>query len=241
MRRLSEHEAMEHGAFLEHASPEDRLAWAVDTWGERLLFTSSFGATSAVLLHMWSRVAGDLPVVFIDTGFLFEETNRYKDELASLLGLRVKTVRPELDKDAFLAEWGSEIYLENPDFCCNQNRVEPLRPLVADADAWISGLRRDQGPSRADTPILLRGDDGVTKVHPLATMTSAEVSSYMSEHALPKHPLRARGYASIGCAPCTRPTREGADNREGRWSWTPKTECGLHTNLVRPAASLVRR
>jgi phosphoadenosine phosphosulfate reductase len=233
MRRLTEDEARSHDARLEHSSPEDRLAWAVESWGERLLFTSSFGTGSGVLLHMWSRIAKHLPVVFIDTGFLFEETHRYKDELAKLLGLNVQILRPALGNEAFLAEWGAEIYRENPDFCCNQNRVEPLRPVLAEADAWISGLRRDQGKSRATTPILLRGDDGVTKVHPLATMTGAESAAYMDRHGIPEHPLRARGFASIGCAPCTRATRPGEDERAGRWEWTQKTECGLHTNLVR--------
>jgi phosphoadenosine phosphosulfate reductase len=233
MRRLSDEEARLHDARLEPASPEARLAWAVETWGERLLFTSSFGAGSGVLLHMWSKVATHLPVVFIDTGFLFDETHQYKDDLAKRLGLTVRTVRPALAKDAFLAEWGAAIYRENPDFCCNQNRVEPLRPLLTEVDAWISGLRRDQGAARARRPILLRGGDGVTKVHPLATMSGAEAAAYMARHDIPEHPLRAQGFASIGCAPCTRATRPGEEERAGRWAWTAKTECGLHTNLVR--------
>jgi phosphoadenosine phosphosulfate reductase len=223
---------------LEGAAPEERLAWAAQTFGKRLLLTSSFGAGSGVLLHMWSKIAPQLPVVFLDTGFLFEETLRYEDELASRFGLTVRVVRPALDRDSFLREWGAEIYRENPDFCCRKNKVEPLAPLKADADAWVSGLRRDQGASRADTPILLRENDGVIKIHPLATMTGAEARAYIERHGIPEHPLRARGFASIGCAPCTRAIKPGEDERAGRWAWTAKTECGLHTlPLVRAKPS----
>jgi phosphoadenosine phosphosulfate reductase len=234
MRRMSEEQTRESAERLEGMSPEERLAWAVETWGERLLFTSSFGAGSGVLLHLWSVVARHLPVVFIDTGFLFEETHRYKDDLAARFGLEVRVVRPALAKDAFLAEWGAEIYRENPDFCCNHNKVEPLRPLLAEADAWVSGLRRDQGAARTSTPILLRGDDGLVKVHPLATMTAADSAAYLQNNGIPEHPLRPRGFRSIGCAPCTRATLPGEDERAGRWAFCAKTECGLHTSLVRP-------
>jgi phosphoadenosine phosphosulfate reductase len=237
MRRLTEAEVLRENARLEDKTPEERLAFAVETFGDRLLFTSSFGAGSGVLLHLWSRVAPGLPVVFLDTGFLFSETHLYKDRLAKLLSLTVKVVRPHVAKDAFLREHGDDIYRTNADFCCQTNKVDPLKPLLAFADGWVSGLRRDQGPSRADTPILLLGEDGIVKVHPLATMTAAEAAAYMETHEIPDHPLRAEGYASIGCAPCTRAVRPGEDERAGRWSGTTKTECGLHTRLVRPKAA----
>ena len=230
MRRLN---FAEENARLEGKTPQERLAFAVESCGDALLFTSSFGAGSGVLLHMWSEVAPHLPVVFLDTGFLFGETLVYKDTLAALLGLRVQVVTPALAREQFLAEYGAEIYRENPDFCCHQNKVEPLRPLLAGARAWVSGLRRDQGASRKDTPILLEGDDGGVKVHPLATMTAREAAAYMTEHGIPEHPLRGQGYASIGCAPCTRAVGAGDDERAGRWAWSGKTECGLHTPLVR--------
>ncbi len=233
MRRLTAADITLHNPRLEAQTPEQRLAFAVETFGDRLLFTSSFGAGSGVLLHLWSRVAPHLPVVFLDTGFLFEETLLYRDALAKLLGLSVEIVRPSVSKEAFLFEWGQDIYRTNPDFCCANNKVEPLRPRLAEADGWISGLRRDQSATRADTPILLLGEDGVCKVHPLATLTAKEAAEYLETHGIPEHPLREQGYASIGCAPCTRPIGPGEDERAGRWAGTSKTECGLHTSLVR--------
>lgn len=214
---------------LERASPRDRLAWAVDRWGRELLFTSSFGAGSGVLLHLWSLVARDLPVVFIDTGFLFEETHRYKDDLAARFGLRVEVVKPEHTRDAFLREYGGDVYRRDPDFCCGQNKVVPLQPRERAAKAWVSGLRRDQSRERANVPIVLEQEGGPTKVHPIATMTLKDVEAYMREHGIPEHPLRDEGYLSIGCEPCTRAVRPGEGERAGRWAWSNKSECGLHT------------
>jgi phosphoadenosine phosphosulfate reductase len=219
-------------ARLELASPRERLARALELFGDALLFTSSFGAGSGVLLHLWSEVAKGRPVVFLDTGFLFPETLAYRERLAEQLGLSIEVVRPSLAREAFLKEYGRNVYEADPDFCCAQNKVEPLRPHLARARGWVSGLRRDQGPSRAATPILLATEDGPIKVHPLATMTAAEAKAYLVEHDVPEHPLVARRYLSIGCAPCTQPVEEGGDERAGRWAGKGKTECGLHTALT---------
>ena len=223
-------------ARLELLSPEERLAVAVETYGDGLLFTSSFGAGSAVLLHLWSRVAKHLPVVFLDTGFLFDETLAYKDLLAGKLGLTVKTLTPEQPRDEFIVEFGADIQLTNPDLCCARNKVAPLAPVLKNAAAWVSGLRRDQSSTRKKTPILLptTGEDGnrYVKVHPLATMTAADVAEYMQLHDLPEHPLRAKRYLSIGCWPCTSPVADGEDERAGRWAGRGKTECGLHSRAL---------
>jgi phosphoadenosine phosphosulfate reductase len=216
---------------LETATPEERLAFAVQVFGERLLFTSSFGAGSGVLLHLWSRVAPHLPVVFIDTGFLFDETLAYRDQLARDLGLRIEIARPAVPRDDFLWEHGADIMARDPDFCCAHNKVDPLKPYTARALGWVSGLRRDQGRTREHLPILLPTEGGPVKVHPLATMTSEEARAYMETHAIPEHPLKAKRYLSIGCYPCTQPVPEGADERDGRWAGRGKTECGLHTFL----------
>jgi phosphoadenosine phosphosulfate reductase len=219
----------EANARLETLSPEERLAFAVERFGKGLLFTSSFGAGSAVMLHLWSRVARHLPVVFLDTGFLFAETLAYRDEMAARLGLTVETVMPTVRRAEFLAQHGEDIMQRDSDFCCNHNKVEPLAPFKANAKAWVSGLRRDQGRSREGTPVLLPDPDGVLKVHPLVTMTAADVEQYMRDHELPEHPLKAKRYLSIGCAPCTRPVEDGEDERAGRWAGSAKTECGLHS------------
>lgn len=218
----------EESAALEGKSPRDILAWAVSRFAGKLLFTSSFGAGSGVLLHLWSEVARELPVVFLDTGFLFEETLAYRDRLAEQLGLKVEVVRPAVGREEFLRENGATIYEFNPDFCCQHNKVDPLKPYLARAEAWVSGLRRDQSAARADTPILKPSAEGPLKVHPLVAMTLAEQREYLEKHGIPEHPLVARRYLSIGCAPCTRAVAEGEDERAGRWAGKGKTECGIH-------------
>ncbi len=214
---------------LEAMTPRERLAWALETYGDALLFTSSFGAGSSVLLHLWSELARARPVVFLDTGFLFPETLAYKDELAKHLGLRVEVVRPTISASDFTLAHGDDIQRRNADFCCKKNKVEPLEPYERAAKAWVSGLRRDQGPSRKDLPIVLTPKDGgPIKIHPLATMTRDDVRAYARAHDLPEHPLIARRYLSIGCAPCTSPAADDGDERAGRWAFSEKTECGLH-------------
>ncbi|MBX3222592.1 MAG: phosphoadenylyl-sulfate reductase [Labilithrix sp.] len=214
-------------ARLERATPAERLAFAVERFGDDLLFTSSFGAQSGVLLHLWSEVARGLPVVFIDTGFLFAETLAYRDALADKLGLTVRVLRPEIPNAEFVARWGDDVQARDPDFCCGLNKVLPLAPLRDAARAWVSGLRRDQSRAREGVGILER-DGHLVRVHPLATLTKADVARYLADHGIPEHPLVARRYLSIGCAPCTRAVADGEDERAGRWAWSNKTECGLH-------------
>jgi phosphoadenosine phosphosulfate reductase len=230
-------------ASLEAATPAARLEAALALFGDGLVFTSSFGAGSAVLLHLWSRVANGRPVVFIDTGFLFPETHAYKNAMMRILDLEVEVVRPRVPREAFLAEWGDDVYERHPDFCCHENKVQPVEPVLEGARGWVSGLRRDQGPTRAKTPIFAWQDDGPVMVHPIATMTADDARAYMAEHALPEHPLAAHGFRSIGCAPCTRATTVGEDERAGRWAWSTKKECGLHARgeVIVPVNRVRRR
>jgi phosphoadenosine phosphosulfate reductase len=224
-------------ARFESATPAARLQYAVEAFGKDLLFTSSFGSQSIVLLHLWSRVAKDLPVIFIDTGFLFPETIRYKDEIRERLGLTITTLRPDIENQEFVARYGTDIQARDADFCCSVNKVAPLASLRAAAKGWVSGLRRDQSKSRADVAIFEREEENtntntstrVVRVHPLATLTRGEITDYITAHDLPEHPLVKRRYLSIGCAPCTRTVDDGdLDERAGRWAWSQKTECGLH-------------
>ena len=212
---------------LETATPRERLAFAVDHFGDDLLFTSSFGAQSAVLLHLWSEVARTRPVIFLDTGFHFDETLRYRDHIALRLGLTIEIVGPTQDTASFIAEHGADIQARDPDFCCGKNKVEPLAGHRARAKGWVSGLRRDQASTRANLRVLER-DGHLVRVHPLVTTTAAEVREYLRTRDLPEHPLVLRRYLSIGCAPCTRPITDGEDERAGRWAFSGKTECGLH-------------
>jgi phosphoadenosine phosphosulfate reductase len=230
VRRVSQATELAHeNARLESATPEERLAFAVEHFGEDLLFTSSFGAQAGVLLHLWSVVAKHLPVVFIDTGFLFPETLRHRDDLVTRLGLTLRIVRPDIAHDAFVARYGDAIQRNDPDFCCGVNKVAPIAPLRESARAWVSGLRRDQSKTRANVGILEQ-DGHLVRVHPIADLGKADVAAYLARHDIPEHPLVARRYLSIGCAPCTRAVAEGEDERAGRWAWSNKTECGLHAS-----------
>jgi phosphoadenosine phosphosulfate reductase len=216
---------------LEGEHPREILRFALQTFGDELLFTSAFGPDAGVLLHLWSQLAPERPVTFIDTGFLFQETLDYQRQLIELLKLNVVTLRPTIGREAFLAKHGENIYEVNSEFCCAQNRIEPIQRVVRGAKAWVSGLRRDQGGARSQTPILLATEDGPVKVHPLANFNAKLMYKYLQEHNIPEHPLAAQGYTSVGCAPCTRPPIEGEGERSGRWAGTSKTECGLHTFL----------
>lgn len=206
----------------------------MERFAPKAVLTCSFGGGGIVLAHMLSRRRPDVPVLFLDTGYHFEETLRFKDEFARRFGLRVITQRPGLTVDEQDAQYGPQLYRRDPDLCCYMRKVEPMAAALRSLDAacWIAALRRDQSPTRRDVAIVEqhRMDDGrtVAKVHPLANWTRQDVWSYIREHDLPYHPLLDDGYTSIGCAPCTVPATS-ADERSGRWAGTNKTECGLHT------------
>lgn len=203
------------------------IEFAVETFQQRIALTSSFGAESAVLLHLVSRAAPRMPVLFLDTGKLFAETIAYRDALVQRLGLTaVRIVSPnplslrEDDPSGYL--WSVD-----PDRCCEVRKVEPLSQVLAEFSAWITGRKRFQGVSRSDLPIFER-DGSHTKINPLANWSEADIDNYLVEHNLPRHPLVAHGYRSIGCTHCTSPTAPGEDARAGRWRDKGKTECGIH-------------
>jgi phosphoadenosine phosphosulfate reductase len=194
----------------------------------RIALVSSFGADSAVLLHMAAAIDKSVPVIFIDTRVLFEETLVYRDKLISHLGLtNVATVFPRPD---LLAREDPENFLwaANPDRCCEIRKVLPLAGALDGYDAWISGRKRFQSASR-NSLALFESEGGRIKINPLAHWTARSVLSYLEAHGLPRHPLVAKGYPSIGCIPCTSPVNPGEDPRAGRWRGREKVECGLHT------------
>lgn len=214
---------------------EDKPAAAILSWAAgvvpRFAVTSSFGAESAVLLHMVSAVAPDLPVLFLDTGLHFAETLEYRQHLARRLGLAVVDVEPELSVEAQAQRYGPALSARDPDTCCALRKTAPLRRALAAFDGWATGVRRCQTPERAHTPVVeAREHDGrwLVKVAPLAAWSDDDVAAYVAAHGLPEHPLVAEGYPSIGCAPCTAPVAEGEDPRAGRWAEQGKVECGIH-------------
>jgi len=191
----------------------------------RTALVSSFGAEAAVLLHMVAQIAPDTPVLFIDTRLLFEETLRYQQELSAKLGLSdVRTLRSDAAK---LTENdpGATLHQIDPDGCCALRKTIPLQSALNEFDAWISGRKRFQGGARSDLNLVeIEPHSSRIKLNPLANWTSDDIRSYARAHDLPPHPLVARGYGSIGCAPCTVP----AEGRQGRWRGQDKTECGIH-------------
>jgi phosphoadenosine phosphosulfate reductase len=182
---------------------------------------------------MLQEIRNDLPVLFLNTGFHFPETLAFRDEIVERWGLNLVDIRGEHGSVEGQAKiHGPELYKRDPNLCCQINKVEPLQKALADYDGWISGLRRDQSPLRADTPVveaqLLPSGDEVLKIHPLAHWTRAHVDEYIARHEIPTHPLLEKGFASIGCWPCTRAIKAGEDERAGRWDGSTKTECGIH-------------
>ena len=193
----------------------------------RIAAVSSFGAESAVLLHMVAQVDVDVPVVFTNTQKMFGETLAYRDELAEKLGftdLRVFRPDPRLlaIKDKTGLRWSYD-----PDGCCDLRKVEPLRRALAPFDSWISGRKGFQSGTRTALP-RFEEDEGRLKINPLADWDKAKLDAYFAEHDLPRHPLEAQGYLSIGCAPCTTKVAPGEDPRAGRWRSFDKVECGIH-------------
>ena len=192
-----------------------------------LALVSSFGAESAVLLHMVAEIDKAVPLIFINTQKIFGETLAYRDELAERLGFTdMRVYRPEpyllAQKDATSLRWSYD-----PDGCCDLRKVEPLRRALGPFDAWISGRKCFQGRTRKALP-RFEEDEGRLKINPLADWDKPRVDAYFAEHKLPRHPLEAQGYPSIGCAPCTSQVRNGEDPRAGRWRGWDKTECGIH-------------
>lgn len=206
------------------ASPEEVLEWAIRSFPERAGLTCSFSGQGVVLAHMIARIDRRVPVIFLDTGFLFPETYAFKDAFVKQYDLNLVEYHPLTDPGA--------LYETDPDRCCAIRKVEPMQRAVAGLDAWITSLRRDQSATRSDVELLEYHEAdgrGLVKVLPLAHWGRKEVWTYILEQGVPYHPLLDQGYSSIGCWPCTRPTKPGEDERAGRWSGSAKTECGLHT------------
>lgn len=194
---------------------------------ERLAVVSSFGTESAALLKVAADVDAAIPVIFLDTGWLFRETLEYRDTLTRQFGLRdVRTITPREDllnaRDA-----NGELWTSNPDACCDLRKVEPLARALSPFDGWLNGRKRFQGGDRAQIPVV-EFDDGRLKFNPLANVTPATLAQLYADAKLPPHPLLAQGFASVGCMPCTTRTRPGEDPRAGRWRDRGKTECGIH-------------
>lgn len=217
---------------LRDASPAEIIAAAVKTVGrDGLALVSSFGTESATLLKVMADVDPAIPVIFLDTGWLFEETLAYRDTLIGKLGLKdVRSIRPDA---ATLAnsDPDRDLWFSDPDACCRIRKVEPLAQALKPFSAWLNGRKRFQGNARADIPVV--EDDGARlKFNPFANVSREEIEAIFQRADLPRHPLAASGFQSVGCMPCTSRTADGEDARAGRWRGRAKTECGIHTMKV---------
>jgi phosphoadenosine phosphosulfate reductase len=214
---------------LRNASPADVIAAALQAVGrEHLAVVSSFGTESAALLKVTADVDPAIPVIFLDTGWLFEETLAYRDRLIATLGLRdVRSIKP-LEETLSRQDPDRELWFSDPDSCCRIRKVEPLARALAPFSAWINGRKRFQGGLRASIPVVEA--DGIRlKFNPFANVSREEITAIYAAANLPPHPLAASGYLSVGCMPCTSRSSADEDTRAGRWRGRPKTECGIHT------------
>jgi phosphoadenosine phosphosulfate reductase len=216
-------------AELEALPAEEIVRWAAAEFGDRLCLTCSWQKQSSVLVHMIRGELGlEFDVVELDTHLFFRESYDTRDRLVERYGLRL--IRPELMTVAEQhAKEGPNLWESDPDRCCHVRKVEPLIEALEPYDAWISGIRREQSPSRAGTRKVERSQRyGVWKIHPLADWDDKRVWSYIMANEIPYNPLHDAGYRSIGCMPCTRPTAPDEEERAGRWAGSDKLECGIH-------------
>jgi phosphoadenosine phosphosulfate reductase len=214
---------------LRDATPAEVIAAALRTVGrERLALVSSFGTESAALLKVMADVDPAIPVIFLDTGWLFEETLAYRDTLISVLGLRdVRSIKPS-EQTLKREDQNRDLWFTDPDACCRIRKVEPLARALSPFTAWINGRKRFQGGLRADIAVVEQ--DGVKlKFNPFANVSRQEIQGIYKRANLPPHPLMASGFMSVGCMPCSSRTSAGEDARAGRWRGRAKTECGIHT------------
>lgn len=212
-------ELAELNAEFEQLPASKVIQWAVDSFGPHLALAASM--TDAVLIDLAVTVAPAVEVVFIDTGYHFPETLATVEAVRRRYGLnlRIMTVAPH----------DEELWKVDPENCCSAVKVGQLDRALAGKAGWMSGLRRDEAPTRAAAPIVAHDLRGLVKVNPLATWTEADVADYIATHDVPVNPLIEQGYPSIGCMPCTQKVAEGDDARSGRWAGRGKTECGLHS------------
>jgi phosphoadenosine phosphosulfate reductase len=203
------------------------LRWAGMTFGDDFAVTSSMA--DGLLAHLASEAVPGVQVVFLDTGYHFAETLGTRDWIAAQLPVTIVTVEPPRTVAEQDARYGPRLYERDPDLCCDLRKVRPLADALSGYTAWASGVRREESAARKDTKLVDWDDKrDMIKINPLAAWTQDDVDDYIDEHDVPVNPLVELGYASIGCAPCTRPVAPGEDPRAGRWAGLSKTECGIH-------------
>ena len=223
-------------------SAAELVGFALERFGPRVAIASSFGAEDVVLIHLAAQAGRGFRVFTLDTDFLFHETYALIDEIERRYHIKVERTKPRLSPGEQAAAFGEALWSRQPDRCCNLRKVEPLAQKLSELDAWVTGIRREQAPSRAYASKLdWDAKFGLVKVNPLADWEWDEVWDYIRSHDIPYNPLHSQGYPSIGCTYCTRPVQAGEDLRAGRWPGFQKTECGLHGPAANHGSPALRR
>ncbi|GGF34342.1 phosphoadenosine phosphosulfate reductase [Microbacterium sorbitolivorans] len=212
----------------DEASPAEVVAWVAENFATAHAAVACSMADAA-LPHLVAQGLPGVDVLFLDTGYHFAETAFTRDEVERGLDVRVVDVTPEQTVEEQDAEFGKDLFARDPGLCCARRKVEPLQRSLGDYEVWFTGVRREEAPTRAETPLITWDErNGLVKVNPVAAWTFDDLIDYATAHTVPVNPLIANGYPSIGCAPCTQPVAPGEDPRSGRWAGLAKTECGLH-------------
>ncbi len=212
------------------ATPQEILRWAVEMYHPKLTMATAFGPEGCVILHMLAEIEPKVRVFNLDTGYQFAETLQLRDRIADRYGIEVEYVRAKESVPAYESRHNGPIYVADPDRCCHERKIVPLREAVEGYDAWISAIRADQSSARSQAHVV--GWDskfGLAKINPLLRWSKRDVWAFIVTHNVPYNPLHDQGYPSIGCWPCTRAVIQGDDERAGRWAGQAKTECGLHS------------
>lgn len=215
---------------LEGKAPQEAIKWAVDNFerGE-LSLACSFGAEDVALVDMMTKIKPDARVFYLDTGLLFKETIEVMDRIIERYGITPEKYGPKMTLEEMAKEYGPELWKKEPDKCCDIRKMAPLAEALSSLRCWITGIRRDQAPTRANAPVVSwDAKFKLVKVNPLVRLTSKDVWDYIIANKVPYNTLHDKNFPSIGCEPCTRPVMPGEDPRAGRWAGFQKTECGLH-------------
>ncbi|MHA6781267.1 phosphoadenylyl-sulfate reductase [Pseudonocardia saturnea] len=224
LRAAAERGAAELGP---DATAQQVLGWAADTFGSRLIVASNM--QDAVLVDLAAKAAPGVDVLFLETGYHFAETIGTRDAVEHVHDVRIVNATARRSVAEQDAEFGKDLFARDPGACCAMRKVEPLQDTLAGYDAWVTGVRRVEAPTRATTPLIQFDEKfGLVKINPIAAWGDDDMDAYIAEHGILVNPLVAEGYPSIGCAPCTAKPAPGADPRSGRWAGTAKIECGLH-------------
>lgn len=210
-------------------TPTELLSWAVNVFGKGLALGTGFGPSGVVLCHMLAQINPTSTFFYLDTDLLFNETYQLRDQLEARLGIRFTRVHSGLALDEQARAYGDELWTQNTNLCCQLRKVIPLRRYLTGKTAWVTGVRRDQSPTRARAQLIEWNPNySLLKLNPLVSWTEEDVWSYIREHDLPYNELHDRGYPSLGCVPCTRAVQAGEGIRDGRWADQQKLECGIH-------------